>query len=461
MLKSCLGIALFSFSASAATFDPPDLKFEYELHRQYLQSMGGDNRGPRSRESLTESYRILGGDTLWSLSQMLYGDGQFWPRVWSQNQDISNPHLIRPGHTLQFMMGSEDDTPAFRFSEADDEGGIEFASSANSAPVIEIPPPEFAPRPVLKLPNSFPYWQTLFKQRPGEILDDRGLNFKPEKIPDRFYLLGYVQEFPLNPIGDYQETDGEFQLPVVNQYIYLRIRRGVGSPGQTVLIVKDTGNLHSMNPQWNDSRDLKIHHIQISGEAELVEKVNEKKSNPQYDSYRALLKKTTGLSFVGHEVIPGQLQIVDMGTSGPSGTTQAQIIGSDRHVSSLLYGPGDVVFLSRGSKNGVSVGQIFDIYADRTIRTRKTSVAYSPARSGKLKVVRVTDRLATAVVLESHDGLQQGDLATEVSSRTVNREEVEVRDGTGRDQAYGDDELDGNENMEDDLTDELDEDSEL
>ena len=172
-------LVLFCGHALAAQFDPPDLNLEYELHRQYLMI---DDQGaialPRARESMTESYRIQGGDTLWGLSRMLYGDGHFWPKVWSQNQDISNPHLIRQGHTLQFLMGSEDDTPAFRFSEEDDESGVELASARSSESSIQIPPPEIQPKPVLNIPQSFPHWQSVYRGSNKAVLDERGLNFQ-------------------------------------------------------------------------------------------------------------------------------------------------------------------------------------------------------------------------------------------------------------------------------------------
>jgi len=81
MLKS-LGLVLSCtmMSAHAATpvhFDPPDLNLEYQLHKQYQMTLGEQ---PSSAQQLIESYELQNGESLWSLSQMLYGDGNYWPK---------------------------------------------------------------------------------------------------------------------------------------------------------------------------------------------------------------------------------------------------------------------------------------------------------------------------------------------------------------------------------------------
>src|SRR4051794_27121224 len=128
MIKAliCTGIVSAAASLHAGTrFDSPVLGLELELHRQFLRQHGLEADTPAlAKDAYVENYKIQKGENLWSMSQVLYGDGTYWPHVWAQNQSITNPHLIRPGHTLQFLMGSEDDTPAFRFTEEGEEGGV-------------------------------------------------------------------------------------------------------------------------------------------------------------------------------------------------------------------------------------------------------------------------------------------------------------------------------------------------
>lgn len=46
------------------------------------------------------TYLVVEGDTLWGLSEQVFGDGGFWPTLWSYNPQITNPHWIYPGDLL-------------------------------------------------------------------------------------------------------------------------------------------------------------------------------------------------------------------------------------------------------------------------------------------------------------------------------------------------------------------------
>ncbi len=46
------------------------------------------------------TYVVIEGDTLWDLSEGAFGDGAFWPTLWSYNPQVTNPHWIYPGDLL-------------------------------------------------------------------------------------------------------------------------------------------------------------------------------------------------------------------------------------------------------------------------------------------------------------------------------------------------------------------------
>jgi hypothetical protein len=348
---------------------------EFQLHRQYLVSRGEQ---PQSQQGLLESYKLQQGESLWGLSQMLYGDGNYWPKVWAQNQTITNPHLIRPGHTLQFLMGSEDDTPAFRFSETDDSG-VELAA-ATSNPQIQVPPPEIAPRPVIKVPASFPEWQKITQPRVDHLtLDDSGLSIKRAVLSERVLLSSYVQDEEIEPVGSYLETEKESGLVVPMQYVYIKIKKGMGSAGTKLLIVKDMGKIRKMNSQVEGTITARF--IEVFGDVELVEPAepafNKKSEGDKYEIYRAIVHHAINLTRQEYDLIPGAVESVDLTANGPTAPASAQVIGSNKHLASALYGPGDIVFLNKGSKDGFAAGQVLDIFIDRSIRDEDDPITFA------------------------------------------------------------------------------------
>jgi hypothetical protein len=65
---------------------------------------GGDKSGAGTQHTVEK------GDTLWDLSQKYLGSPWYWPKVWSYNPEIANPHWIYPGNVVRFF-GSGEETP--------------------------------------------------------------------------------------------------------------------------------------------------------------------------------------------------------------------------------------------------------------------------------------------------------------------------------------------------------------
>ncbi|MHB8873921.1 MAG: LysM peptidoglycan-binding domain-containing protein [Myxococcaceae bacterium] len=55
-----------------------------------------------------EVHTVTKGDTLWDLSQRFLGSPWYWPKVWSYNPEIANPHWIYPGNLVRFFPSGEE-----------------------------------------------------------------------------------------------------------------------------------------------------------------------------------------------------------------------------------------------------------------------------------------------------------------------------------------------------------------
>ena len=60
-----------------------------------LGAVGYDSEGRQGRIHI-----VVGGDTLWDISNAYLGTPWVWPSIWNDNGDIENPHMIHPGDRI-------------------------------------------------------------------------------------------------------------------------------------------------------------------------------------------------------------------------------------------------------------------------------------------------------------------------------------------------------------------------
>jgi hypothetical protein len=58
-----------------------------------------------------EFYSVEEGDTMFDVCSQLIDDGNYWPKLWSLNPDVRNPHFIYPGAKLAFYSGDQENPP--------------------------------------------------------------------------------------------------------------------------------------------------------------------------------------------------------------------------------------------------------------------------------------------------------------------------------------------------------------
>ena len=66
----------------------------------------GDTLGMTSSSGTPEYYVVQEGDTLWEISSRFLGNAYYWPKLWSINEQVTNPHWIYPGNRIRFTMGT-------------------------------------------------------------------------------------------------------------------------------------------------------------------------------------------------------------------------------------------------------------------------------------------------------------------------------------------------------------------
>jgi hypothetical protein len=131
----CLGL-IFSTSVGVAASRSPDADLTRMLEDEFGTSESGfqveSSLSPEdvfTRVPLTppmsesnwrkwagpmveKSYSIQRGDTLWGISDKLFGTPYLWPKIWQLNAVFGNAHQIEPGLQLRFSVGNPNSAPA-------------------------------------------------------------------------------------------------------------------------------------------------------------------------------------------------------------------------------------------------------------------------------------------------------------------------------------------------------------
>jgi hypothetical protein len=100
------GAAAMSLSAGAQTAQAPAAQPENApIKAQPPQVPPPEANMPTPVPGAPSEYTIQKGDTLWDLSQKFLANPWYWPKIWSLNPGIENPHWIYPGGRLKIVPG--------------------------------------------------------------------------------------------------------------------------------------------------------------------------------------------------------------------------------------------------------------------------------------------------------------------------------------------------------------------
>jgi hypothetical protein len=404
------GSAFLLSSLSFAVTDEPDLEKEKRLHQIYKHY----NESPTREESWagavngkTQTYSIQQGDTLWDLSNALFGDSQFWPKVWSINSDkIENPHEIFPGLTVHFTPGTTGEAPSLAVKPSEEKPLASLKSEvAEPAPLspaeanfqkdtmsrVELPPEAPAVNPT-SIPGSLPRW-TL-----GNGAAKKDLIFELKKVNTNFKspeqpLLYFVSDQPVQGIGVLSET--ELSQTTASDFQYVYVKLSASSPEKTVYAVTDAGE---MKDPFTGTKGRLVH---VQGELEILEKVN-----AEENLYRAMVKKTVSPIEVGSIIVAGAMPHYNAQEQGTS-SGSAHIVGGPKDIAREMYESQSLIFLSG---DGLVEGQTYPIFKNQPARIEKTKVIENPRQIGRVKVLKRSNNFATGVVLQASEEIQVGDV---------------------------------------------------
>jgi hypothetical protein len=344
------------------------------------------------------------GETLWSISQMYFGDPLLWPEIYRLNTAvIEDPHWIYPGELLVLapMMGE-----TIAQGPVDTLAPVDTAIVADTVraapgdtmpldtvqPIIDEPPPP--PPPTETYRTMFDQERTRTQQIQDVLRAYANQPYRPLRRGE-FYAAGWLSEEEKLPWGRVLGATSRSSRPRLTQSssatVYDEI--AIEPPGDASYHVGDSLLLARIDRelvQWG--------HVVVPVGVARVTSVQERQVLAQVIMQFARVRD--GRLAIPLEPFkdPGQVRPAPIG-AGLEGT----LIGQ-RDPHAVLVNS-EYVFVDKGRGDGVVPGDIFEVYSPAS-GERGTPSEHVKAT---LMIVHTRERSATGLVLNvSHPDVRSG-----------------------------------------------------
>ncbi|HJN77970.1 MAG TPA: LysM peptidoglycan-binding domain-containing protein [Myxococcota bacterium] len=261
----------------------------------------------------SDRYTIQPGDTLWDISTAFMGDPYYWPRLWSFNDYITNPHWIYPGQAVVFKPGTVLDPPEMDLPEVRQAGytppdTVLIDSQLECGPDVRYdesyPSAHYQVPAFLADPADVEVWGSVYAAKSGHVSLAEG---------ELIYL-------------DLDDTDAVGCGDVVS---IIRQGEKVRHPETRKV---SYGNL------FHVIADARILHID------------------EDDQVTAVVRRMYGPVKRGDVVGPIITVDAELPSQPPRGDLAGVVIARSGQALYDLAGPGEVVFIDRGRADGLRVG---------------------------------------------------------------------------------------------------------
>lgn len=328
---------------------------------------------PRPEEA-PDVYVVKEGDTLWDISAEFFGNPYEWPRIWSYNPAITNPHWIYPNDRLRLRP---------------EEG---TAQAASTAPVAQS----------TKIGSGIRLRAAESTFQPGSVrlrqlayLDDEALDESARIAgsPDEWMMLGPYVTVYLEFKGDERPRVGEL-LSVYHEIA--RDQRVAGEKGALVRVL-GTVRYEGEDPETGLGRGMII---------------------DAFEPIERGFRVARGVS--EFEVVAPKESTIDL---------EAKVVSS--LMGRIVIGAHQLVFIDKGSEDGVEKGHRFrivysgDRYREQigfrrdmgdAVQRQPVPKEYPREVVAHAIVVDVRKNTSTLAIMESTFNVRVGDVA--ILSRT-------------------------------------------
>lgn len=393
-----------------------------------------------------DTYTVVTNDWLFKISKRLFGSGYFYPKIWSLNSYITNPHFIEPGMVLSFTTGSGSNPPQVKLGEfTNDEinatpGSIGTGNADDLANFGEDAKPKWLDEKG-DLANQGVYFQYASEETMDDLnkagaqaLNREYENYEPPRsefdviVPanydksgfdknskiyysfkEGFYLSTFVSTNIVQDFGEITNGPDENIYFSLGDHAYVKFDESINAvPGDKFSVYS------SMGKAKNKNSDREGYKYAVVGNVKLIRKIK--------DKWEVEFIELAGTPQRGDRITTFTPKIDRITRTYNSRLVEAAIISTFQPMQSIL-GFGDVIYLDRGRADGVEMGNVFEVYGFKD-RLLKENITDQPTyKMGELTVITLTDNFATVVVSQTVRDFYAGDIAITKTKEAYLREQ--------------------------------------
>lgn len=394
----------------------------------------------------TDSYTVVQDDWLFKISKKLFGSGFYYPKIWSLNSYITNPHFIEPGMVLTFSTGSSSSAPEVRVgSFTKDEIAAAPGSAGNmNATDLSNFGDDAAPKWLTEkgdLEKQGIYFQYASEETIDDLtkmgeeaLNREYENYEPPRsefdkaIPSNYdkngfdknskiyysfkegyYLSTFVTTNIVQDFGSIVNGTDENIFFTIKDRAYIELDSSINAlPGDKFSIYSTGGKVKHKNS------DRQGYKYTIVAQVKLIRKIRNK--------WEVEFIEVAGTPQRGDRVTTYTPKIDRITHTYNSRLIEAAIIAPFMPMQSVM-GPGNVIYLDRGRADGVEMGNSFEVYGFKDRLTNKNITDQPTYKIADLVVITLTDNFATALVTNATRDFYVGDIAISKTKEARLREQ--------------------------------------
>lgn len=400
--------------------ESPDETFEIGLEEQQLielskvigQQMSDEEWKAIAQNSTQTSYKVQPGDWLFKISKKLFGSGFYYPKIWSLNPYITNPHIIEPGMILVFDAGSALMPPQMSiqseqmgslamvgtpkwFTEKKKliDQGVYINSSEELAKVM-------GPQNVNEEYKKYIPKEVDEVVKPStEQYDESGIDRSSQvvnKFKQGFYLNTFISTNEIKSYGSIESKIDESFWFKAGDIVFI-----IPSDGAEL----KAGDLYSyylegekIESSFSEREGFKY---TIGGTVQLLQK--------REDKWEAKVTEVLVPAERGAKITSYTPKIESIVPTFNSKIIEGVILAGYQD-GNTTFTVGDVIYLDRGRADGLEIGNVLDVY-DFVDRGTGKRILYRPTyKVAELNVISLTDNFATARVTNATRSFKQGDM---------------------------------------------------